>query len=510
MPDVPLDSTSERTRLGVLATVRTHASAIAIGLVAGAVVGYVGSQFLPTEYTATSKIFFEANGPFSPDQGGGGDDAVRFVANQAALVLTSDVLQPAADAVAVPIEDVRESVTAVAGTDTSDVTITAVAPAAEQAQAIADSVANSYRTVAGQRVTAEADAAVAAVTDNAPTGTGAAAAAAATDSGATASAIRLRAAAYGDGVSAIEPAILPETASAPLPLQNALIGGLIGLFLVTGVNLLRDQRKAGTASVADLDLMLGAPLLSRYPAPGSRAISDLVNADSNSDRFRAANDVLTAIDVRLEGVRRPSVLFLSWQNHLSTTALTVSVSLAAAREGRPVVLVDGGGKERGISSLTDVSPGRGLEGLANLATPISASLRTWRVAKAELGVVPLSDWSPTPTSAAARPQVLRAAMERLRESSVLNLVDGPPLTERSLGLALGRGVDGVVLVLDEDTSVDDAQEMGRRIGIAGISAIGYVLVRAPRRRLRESDRSGGRGESAYESDVVVEEDRARA
>ncbi|MBW0091965.1 hypothetical protein I4I73_23835 [Pseudonocardia sp. KRD-184] len=505
MPDVPLDSTSERTRSGVLATVRTHATAIAIGLVAGAVVGYVGSQFLPTEYTATSTIFFEANGPFSPDQGGGGDDAVRFVANQAALVLTTDVLQPAADAVAVPIDDVRESVTAVAGTDTSDVTITAVAPAAEQAQAIADAVANSYRTVAGQRVTAEADAAVAAVTD-AP---GGAAAAAAAD-GATASAIRLRAAAYGDGVSAIEPAILPETASAPLPLQNALIGGLIGLFLVTGVNLLRDQRKAGTASVADLDLMLGAPLLSRYPAPGSRAISDLVNADSNSDRFRAANDVLTAIDVRLEGIRRPSVLFLSWQNHLSTTALTVSVSLAAAREGRPVVLVDGGGKERGISSLTDVSPGRGLEGLANLATPISASLRTWRVAKAELGVVPLSDWSPTPTSAAARPQVLRAAMERLRESSVLNLVDGPPLTERSLGLALGRGVDGVVLVLDEDTSVDDAQEMGRRIGIAGISAIGYVLVRAPRRRLRESDRSGGRGESAYESDMVVEEDRARA
>ncbi|MDN5932102.1 MAG: hypothetical protein L0I24_13725 [Pseudonocardia sp.] len=506
MPDTPLDSSSERTRSGVMATVRTHAVTIAAGVVIGALLGFVGSQFLPTEYTAKSTIFFEATGPFSPDAAGGGDDAVRFVANQAALVLTTDVLQPAADAVAVPIEQVRESVTAVAGTDTSDVTITAVAPTAEQAQAIADAVANSYRTVAGQRVTAEADAAVAAVTSNAPAGSAAAAAA----DGATEQAIRLRAAAYGDGVSAIESAILPESASAPLPLQNALIGGLIGLFLVTGVNLLRDQRKAGTASVADLDLMLGAPLLSRYPAPGSRAISDLVNADSSSDRFRAANDVLTAIDVRLEGIRRPSVLFLSWQNHLSTTALTVSVSLAAAREGRPVVLVDGGGKERGISSLTDVSPGRGLEGLANLATPISASLRTWRVAKAELGVVPLSDWSPTPTSAAARPQVLRAAMERLRESSVLNLVDGPPLTERSLGLALGRGVDGVVLVLDEDTSVDDAQEMGRRIGVAGISAIGYVLVRVPRRRLREGDRASTRGDTSYESDMVIEEDRARA
>ncbi|MDN5747697.1 MAG: hypothetical protein L0H64_04160 [Pseudonocardia sp.] len=503
MPDAPLDSSSERTRPGVLATMRTHAVTIVAGVVIGALLGFVGSQFLPTEYTAKSTIFFEATGPFSPDAAGGGDDAVRFVANQAALVLTTEVLQPAADAVGVPVDEVRASVTAVAGTDTSDVTITAVAPTAEQAQAIADAVAGSYRTVAGQRVTAEADAAVDAV-NAAPSGAVAAV-------GATEGAIRLRAAAYGDGVSAIEPAILPQSASAPLPLQNALIGGLIGLFLVTGVNLVRDQRKASTASVADLDLMLGSPLLSRYPAPGSRAISEVVNADSSSDRFRAGNDVLTAIDVRLEGIRRPSVLFLSWQNHLSTTALTVSVSLAAAREGRPVVLVDGGGKERGISSLTDVSPGRGLEGLANPATPISASLRTWRVAKAELGVVPLSDWSPTPTSTAGRPQVLRAAMERLRESSALNLVDGPPLTERSLGLALGRGVDGVVLVLNEDTSLDDAQEMGRRIGIAGISAIGYVLVRTPRRRLREGDRAGGlRGEADNENDVVIEEDRARA
>lgn len=497
MPDAPLDSTSERSRSGVLATVRMHWVAIVAGLVAGAVLGYVVSAFLPTEYTAQSKLIFNADGPFSPVEGGGGGDAVRFVANQAEIVLTTEVLQGAADAVGVPVEDVRESVTAVAATETSVVTVTVVRPTAEGARSIADAVTDSYRAVAAARVDATRVAAI----GEAPAAGAAGAADAADDA-----LINQRAAAYGDGVASVESAVLPENPSAPLPLQNALIGGLVGLFLVTGVYLLLDQRKARTASVADLDLMLGAPLLSRYPSPSSRAIADLVNADLSSDRFRAANDVLTAIDVRLEGLRRPSVLFLSWQNPLSTTALTVSVALAAAREGRPVVLVDGGGKERGISSLTDVTPGRGLEGLANLNTPINASLRTWRVAKTELGVVPLSEWSPTPTSAAARPQVLRAAMERLRENSVLNLVDGPPLTERSLGLALGRGVDGVVLVLDEDTSVDDAQEMGRRIGLAGVSAIGYVLVRPPRRR----GGGGSRTERAqyedggYEPEVIEE------
>lgn len=506
MPDAPLDSTSERSRSGVLATVRTHWIAIVAGLVAGAVLGYVVSAFLPTEYTAQSRLIFTAEAPFNPVEGGGGGDAVRFVADQAVVVATTPVLQGAAQATGVALEDLRDSVTAVAAAETSVVTITVVQPTADRAQAIADAVADSYRSITAaevERVRA------AAVGEPPPAAAGAAAIAA--DDAADAL-VNTRAAAYGDGVGLVENAVTPEAPSAPLPLQNALIGGLIGLFLVTGVYLLLDQRKARTASVADLDLMLGAPLLSRYPSPSSRAIADLVNADLSSDRFRAANDVLTAVDVRLEGLRRPSVLFLSWQNPLSTTALTVSVALAAAREGRPVVLVDGGGKERGISSLTDVTPGRGLEGLANLNTPINASLRTWRVAKTELGVVPLSEWSPTPTSAAARPQVLRAAMERLRENSVLNLVDGPPLTERSLGLALGRGVDGVVLVLDEDTTVDDAQEMGRRIGLAGVSAIGYVLVSPPRRR----GGGGGRGEraqydeSSYEPEVVDDAAASRA
>ncbi len=503
MPDAPLDSTSERSRAGVLATVRSHWVPIVGGLVIGAVLGYLVSALLPREYTATSKIIFNASAPFSP-VGEGDGDAVRFIANQAEIILTTDVLQRASDATQVPVADLRDVVTAVAGTETSTVVVTVTQPTAAQAQAIADAVVNGYRQTAQASVDA---ARAAAIGDPPPAAAGAAAIAADAEADQL---VTQRAASYGDGVAAVETAELPESPSAPLPLQNALIGGLVGLFLVTGVYLLLDQRKAKMASVADLDLMLGAPLLSRYPSPSSRAIADLVNADLSSDRFRAANDVLTAIDVRLEGLRRPSVLFLSWQNPLSTTALTVSVALAAAREGRPVVLVDGGGKERGISSLTDVTPGRGLEGLANVNTPINASLRTWRVAKTELGVVPLSEWSPTPTSAAARPQVLRAAMERLRENSVLNLVDGPPLTERSLGLALGRGVDGVVLVLDEDTSVDDAQEMGRRIGLAGVSAIGYVLVRQSRRRGGGGGGSSrGQADDAYEPEAA-DEARARA
>ncbi len=98
----------------------------------------------------------------------------------------------------------------------------------------------------------------------------------------------------------------------------------------------------------------------------------------------------------------------------------------------------------------------------------------------EIGVVPLDGWSPTLSGAAARPQVLRSAIDRLRDVAGLTLVDGPPLTERSLGLALGRGVDGVILVIDEETSVDDAHEIGRRIALAGVQRARLRAGRAVR------------------------------
>lgn len=468
---VVLDPPPERSWPGVLASLRSHVFAIVGGFLVGAMLGYLGSSLLPIRYTAEASFYLGVDAPFAPIDQGTVGDPVRFVADQAELVVTADVLQRAGDRVTPPlsVEEVRESVEATASAVTSRVSVSVERPDAEQARALADAVVASYARVATQRVAAAASAAAEVVDDPILQRD-----------------IRLRAAAYGDGVAAVEPAALPDTPSAPRPVQNALLGGLFGAFLVTGLAVVRDQRRVRKASIADLDLLLGAPLLTRYAEP--RTASEVVSTDPSSDRLRAGHDVLMAIDVALEDTPRPSVLFLSWQLALTTTSLVVSVALAAARKpshgpnptptpmkGPPVVLVDGGLKERGISALTGVEPGLGLDALANSSIPVGDVLRSWRIADTELGIVPLDD-SAASTGAAARPQVLRSAITRLQDFAAITLVDGPPLTEHSLGLALGRGVDGVVLVIDEETSVDEAHEMGRRIALAGVGVLGYVLA----------------------------------
>ena len=462
---IVLDPSSDRARPGVLASMRAHAVLIIVlGVLFGAA-GYGASTLLPTSYTAQSSVFFSVTSPFDPmDEMAA--DATRFTADQVELIVTTDVLERAGRRVAppVPIEEVRASTSALGSAETNRVTVSVERPTAEQARALADAVTRSYAEVARTRVVEVTSRAQDAIAD-----------------GYIEAEMLARSAAYFDGIRAIEPAVLPTAPSSPLLAQNALIAAVVGALLAVGLAVLRDQRRARRPTVADFDMLLGAPLITRYPRPSSSAVEDVVRTDGSD--VLAAQDLLASIDVTLDGRPQVSVLFVSWQESLTTTSLVATAGFAAAKGGRDIVLIDGGMKERGISSLTDVDPGVGLEALADPANPVSDSVRQWHIGKTEVGVVPLSGWaSRSGTGVPVRPQILRSAAERLHSVASLALVDAPPLGELSVGLALGRGVDGVVLVVDASSSIDEAHEMGRRIALSGVTLLGYVLAVPAQRR----------------------------
>jgi capsular polysaccharide biosynthesis protein/Mrp family chromosome partitioning ATPase len=459
---IVLDPSSDRPRPGVLASVRAHSVLITLLAVVLGAGGYFASMLLPTSYTAQSSVFFSVTSPFDPmDEMAA--NATRFTADQVELIVTSDVLSRAGARVVppVPVAEVRASTSAVGSAETNRVTVSVERPTAEEARALADAVTRSYAEVARQRVVEVTSRAQDAIAD-----------------GFIEAEMLARSAAYFDGVQAIEPAVLPIAPSSPLLAQNTLLAAVVGLLIGIGLAVLRDQRRARRPTVADFDMLLGAPLITRYPRPASSAVADVVRTD-----VPAAQDLLATIDVTLDGRSQVSVLFVSWQDALTTTSLVASTGFAAAKAGRQIVLIDGGLKERGISSLTDVDPGVGLEALADPDNPISQSVRDWRIGHAEVGVVPLSGWEPKArVGVPVRPQVLRSAAERLHSIASLVLVDAPPLADLSVGLALGRGVDGVVLVVDSATSIDEAHEMGRKIALSGITLLGYVLAVPAQRR----------------------------
>lgn len=478
--DFTFDPPGERSRPGILASVRAHVRLVALCFLIGVIVGYLGSLLLPTSYTAEASFYLRVDKPFTPFQTSFGGDVDRFTGAQAGLVRTAEVMQGAANRLSPPpsLKEVASSIT-VSSADTGKVTITAEGPTAERARALADALIVTYRELTARRVQELAAEARAVTADDQ-----------------LRQEIELQVVTYGDGVFAVDPAVLPARASAPLPTQNALLAGLAGIAAATAFAVLRDRRRARHASVADLDLLVGAPLITRYRAPASAALPDMIDDDLWSDASRAGHDVLAAVDVAMEGSRSPSVLLLSWQRPLTTTSLAVSIALAGTRSGRRVTLMDGGLKEQGISALTGIDPGDGIEALSNPSSPISASLRSWHVGESEVDVVPIDGRSAGPIGAAARPQILRSAIGRLQDRADLVVVDGPPLTERSVGLALGRGVEGVILVIDEETSIDDAHEMGRRISLSGVSVIGYVLAapaHGPLPRLTWSPQRSGEG-----------------
>jgi capsular polysaccharide biosynthesis protein len=149
---VMLDPPSDRSRPGVLTSVRAHLMVIVIALLAGAALGYLGSALLPTSYTAEASFYLGATAPFRSNDVDPTGDAVRFTADQAELVMTTEVLEAAGKSLSPPVatEDVRTSVTAVASASTSQVIVTAERPEAAQAQALADAVVAFYRAAAAR------------------------------------------------------------------------------------------------------------------------------------------------------------------------------------------------------------------------------------------------------------------------------------------------------------------------------------------------------------------------
>lgn len=496
-PPALLDPPAVGTRFSAVATLRRDARWIVLGLLVGLLAGYLAALLTPRTYVAEASIYLQAIAPFSPAETDPATDPVRFVADQAELAVTGAILNSAGASLDPPLtlEETRPRVTAVPSSESNRVIVSATGDTPEQAAALANLVLDGYRTAATERVKSATDEALGIDADTEFRRN-----------------VQLRSAAYGDGIADVEQADEPTSAASPRPLQYLVVGGLLGAFVVAAWSAVRGANRAHRVTIAELDELFGGPLLTRTVGPASAATDDVLGAGSRAHSV-AAHEVLIAIDVALEGNTAQSVGFFTWQRALTTTALTVGTACAAHRGGRAVVIVDGGLKDHGVTAVAEVDPAAGIAALADPETPVDRAVRRWPLGRGIAGdpdldraapadgepagkpatptpagsfrdllVVPVDDWSPYTSTVAARPEMLRRAIHRLhRDGTDLVLVDAPPLTERSLGLALGRGVDRVVLVVDESTTIEDAREMARQVRAAGVTVLGYVLATEPAR-----------------------------
>src|SRR5699024_8892176 len=122
---------------------------------------------------------------------------------------------------------------------------------------------------------------------------------------------------------------------------------------------------------------------------------------------------------------------------------TLNLAIAAARDGRRVIVVDGDERVRGLSRLAGFDRERGLTDLAN--EDVAFEECVYAAELADSGRLPFipSGSRIEQTAGFFRTPAFRKAMLRIKEHADLLLVDTPPILAVSDTSAIAGQVDGI-------------------------------------------------------------------
>lgn len=420
-------------------------------LVAG-VGGYLISRAQPESFSAQSNVVLGANHSFDPLNGGSYGDPTRFVANQVSILGTAPVLEAAVATLqdGTTVDELAADLAITAAADSDLIVVQTTAPTAEGAAARANAVVGAYRAYSRAKVEQAAVAAATVTTDPS-----------------VADQIRTQAAVYGDGVAVAENAPVPDAPATPRPSQDAAVLALLAAVLATGVAVWR--RGPAPDAPAALDRS-GLRVLGTVPVRRGKSTSP-----------DPADFGLASVALGYALPEKPGpVLVTGVRQGAEAAAVAHGLAVAAAAEGRRVLLVDAEPRERSLQArLGGATPARDLGALTDPAVADSDVLVTVPAAG---GVQVTLALLGAPGAALTGGEVLTQALACLDGSFDLVLVQAGPLALSATAFALLRSTDQVVAVADVNEKPAGFTVLTERLEAAHRTLTGLVLTRPARGR----------------------------
>ncbi len=293
----------------------------------------------------------------------------------------------------------------------------------------------------------------------------------------------------------------------PHTVQNAILGGILGLFLGIGLLYLRDALNTRVRSVDDLEERLDLPFLGRLPGPSKRlrtegklSMLETPNSpETEAIRIVAANLEFANLD---RGARTIMVTSAVGGEGKSTTIGNLAVSLA--RAGRRVILVDLDMRRPIVDRFFGVERSPGVSEVILGHTDLDTALRTVQLETERVSSSGNGDLShasgtngtngrmssdigslqiltsglipPNPPEFVRSPH-LAVLLKQLESRADLVLIDAPPILHVSDAVNLTTVVDALFIVARlpklRRAMVD---ELRRRVSAAPTAQLGLVVT----------------------------------
>jgi capsular exopolysaccharide synthesis family protein len=289
-----------------------------------------------------------------------------------------------------------------------------------------------------------------------------------------------------------EPAVLPSGPSRPQPRLYLLIGAALAMSLGAAAALLRHRFERRPEILPSTTEFLGYPVLGRIPSPATSSLSALLRRDDGSGEGSdmGALDAFRALFVNLsfgtdgEGGPR-SVAMVSAEQGEGKSICSLGLARAANDLDKPALLIDADLRRGGLSEMLFGTRRRRPPGLSDLLSGVDAvgvSEMIVRASDHRPDVLPCGNPAKNPTSllGSARFSLFEPDAD---QSYDLLLYDTPPVSAGADASLIAASVDALLFVVDVERShIDSVKRALAQLHRAGANVAGVVLNRVPARQ----------------------------
>jgi Mrp family chromosome partitioning ATPase len=312
-----------------------------------------------------------------------------------------------------------------------------------------------------------------------------------------------------DAVALVQPAE-EATALQGLGLARLLAVTLIlGLGAGAGLAYFLSVWRRTFSSRREPAAVLGAPLLVDIPDFVQEGLETQVPARDNprsaaAEAFRFASSTTEAA---ARGAEARSIFFASATIGHGKTTVAVNVAVAAAYNGRRVLLVDSdfgsqeasyllaGDGHTALAGMTDVIEGTASQAQATHSIVLGNGI--------ELDLMPRGT-RPSLAAAVFQSQPARDLIGDLTKDYDLVLIDGPPVLQVAYAASLADIAEGLVVIVEHQSSHAELVDLRGRLELISTPILGYIYNRSPLRRemtMSEGSMMDILGDAGFTSDT---------
>jgi polysaccharide biosynthesis transport protein len=277
----------------------------------------------------------------------------------------------------------------------------------------------------------------------------------------------------GATLSVADSAPRPTSPDRPKPTLYTLVAAILGLAVGLGAAFLRDRLDRRLRTSEDVEERFDVPVLARIVRRGRSARS--LNA------FREAFRILrTNLQFTSKGRRLRSIAVTSGQGGEGKTTSVAQLASACAEVGQRVIVIEADFRRPALQR--ELIPER--------EEPLAPGLSHYLVEAAELDevvyptgipnvdLVPAGPLPPSPSALLESRRGQTLVEELTSNEADLVLIDCPPLTVGADASVIASWVDGVVVIVDLNSSTyDSVREAMRQLDAVHATTLGLVLNR---------------------------------